>query len=166
MIVVVMGVSGAGKSTVGALLAATLGWPFLDADDFHPQANVDKMRRGEPLTEQDRTGWLDALAQRIDALATRGHDAVLACSALRASHRARLRGMHPDVVRLVHLHGDPVLIRRRLEQRRGHFMPPDLLDSQLATLEEPTDALVIDVAATPETIVQRIRAGLGLDGAH
>lgn len=166
MIVVVMGVSGAGKSTVGALLAQTLGWPFLDADDFHPQANVDKLRRGEPLTEDDRTGWLDALAERIDALVTRGDDAVLACSALRASHRARLRATHPDVVRLVFLNGDPALIRRRLEQRRGHFMPPALLDSQLATLEEPNDALVVDVDATPATIVQRIRAGLGLDGAH
>jgi gluconokinase len=162
MIVVVMGVSGAGKSTVGALLAQTLGWIFLDADDFHPQANVEKMRRGEPLTEDDRAGWLDALARRIDALVTRGDAAVLACSALRASHRARLRAAHPDAVRLVHLHGEPALIRRRLEQRRGHFMPPGLLDSQLSTLELPDDALVVDVDATPATIVERIRAGLGL----
>lgn len=157
-----MGVSGAGKTTVGALLARSLGWRFLDADDFHPAANVAKMRRGEPLAESDRAAWLATLAARIDRCVQDGTDVVLACSALRASHRARLRGGHGDAVRVVHLHADPALLRRRLATRRGHFMPAELLDSQLTTLEPPPDALVVDVDASPATIVQRIRAGLGL----
>lgn len=162
MIVVVMGVSGAGKSTVGALLARELCWDFFDADDFHPEANVAKMRAGEPLTDADRAGWLTALAELIDRLVRAGRHAVLACSALRASHRDRLRARHTAEVKLVYLRGDPALIRVRLAQRRGHFMTAALLDSQLATLEEPRDALVVDVDATPATIVERIRAGLGL----
>jgi len=162
MIVVVMGVSGAGKSTVGGLLARSLGWEFLDADDVHPATNVAKMHRGEPLTEADRDGWLTALAALVDRHVRDGRDAILACSALRASHRDRLRGAHGDAVRIVHLHGDPPLLRRRLAARRGHFMAPELLDSQLATLEVPRDALVVDVDASPDAIVQRIRTGLGL----
>jgi gluconokinase len=162
MIVVVMGVSGAGKSTIGVLLARALGWDFHDGDDFHPEANVAKMRGGEPLTEADREGWLAALAALIDRLLADGRNAVLACSALRAGHREHLRARHAAHVRFVYLRGDPALIRARLAQRRGHFMKPALLDSQLATLEEPRDAIVVDVNAPPTTIVERIRAGLGL----
>ena len=158
-----MGVAGAGKTTVGSLLARELGWAFFDADDFHPQANVAKMARGEPLDDTDRAGWLDELAALIDRLLRAERPAVLACSALRASHRARLRGRHGDAeVRIVYLRGDPELIRGRLEARHGHFLQAGLLPSQLATLEEPQNALVVDVAAPPATIVEHIRTGLGL----
>lgn len=158
-----MGVAGAGKTTVGSLLARELGWAFFDADDLHPRANVAKMARGEPLDDIDRAGWLDALATLIDRLLREHRPAVLACSALRASHRARLRGRHGDAeVRIVYLRGDPGLIRARLEARHGHFAPAGLLPSQLATLEEPQNALVVDVAAPPATIVERIRTDLGL----
>lgn len=158
-----MGVAGAGKTTVGALLARELGWAFFDADDFHPPANVAKMARGEPLDDTDRAGWLDDLATLIDRLLREQRPAVLACSALRAEHRARLRGRHGDAeVRIVYLRGDPELIRTRLESRHGHFMQAGLLPSQLATLEEPQNALVVDVAASPATIVERIRTNLGL----
>jgi gluconokinase len=162
MVVVVMGVSGAGKTTVGALLAQDLGWQFFDADDFHPPANVAKMSRGEPLDETDRAGWLDRLAALLDRLLRERRSAVLACSALRASHRARLRGDHGDAeVRIVYLRADPDVLRARLEARQGHFMKATLLASQLATLEEPQNALVVDAAAPPARLVERIRAGLG-----
>ncbi len=162
MVVLVMGVAGAGKTTVGSLLARTLGWEFHDADDFHPQANVAKIGRGEPLTEADRDGWLAALAALVDRLLRDRRDAVLACSALRASHRARLRGGHGDDVRVVYLRGDPALLAARLRARRGHFAGESLLASQLATLEEPHDAVVVDVDAAPDAIVERIRSELAL----
>lgn len=165
MVVVVMGVSGAGKTTVGSLLARDLGWQFLDADDFHPATNVAKMSRGEPLDEADRAGWLDRLAALVDRLLREGRPAVLACSALRASHRARLRGDHGDAeVRIVYLRADPSVLRARLETRQGHFMKATLLSSQLATLEEPQNALVVDAHAPPATIVERIRATLDRAG--
>jgi len=140
MIVVVMGVSGSGKSTVGEALASVLHWPFLDADDFHPQANVAKMARGEPLTDDDRWPWLDRLAAE---LAARGGNAVLACSALRAAYRERLS--RAGDVRFVHLHGDRDTIAARLASRQHRYMPATLLDSQFATLETPVDALALDV---------------------
>lgn len=165
MVIVVMGVAGAGKTTVGSLLARRLGWAFFDADDFHGPANVAKMARGEPLDDTDRVVWLDALAALIDRLLHEQRPAVLACSALRASYRARLYGRHGDAeVRIVYLRGDPGLIRSRLETRQGHFASAGLLPSQLATLEEPQNALVVDVDAAPATIVERIRDGLGLAG--
>lgn len=156
-----MGVSGAGKTTVGSLLARELGWEFFDADDFHPAANVAKMARGAPLDESDRAGWLARLAALVDRLLHERRSAVLACSALRASHRDRLCGGHGDAeVRIVYLRADPSLLRARLEARQGHFMKATLLASQLDTLEEPQNAVVVETDASPATIVERIRAHL------
>jgi gluconokinase len=165
LIIVVMGVSGAGKTTVGKLLAAELGWPFYDADDFHSQANVRKMQAGVALTDADRAGWLDALATHIARLERCGTSAVIACSALKRAYRARLRGVADaagtaPAVRFVYLKGSPNLIRKRLASRVHHFMPPALLASQFETLEEPATALTVDVAAPPAAIVRRIRAEL------
>jgi gluconokinase len=159
MLIVLMGVSGSGKTTVGKLLAAQLGWPFYDADDFHPPANVAKMRAGVPLTDADRVPWLDALQRMLSGLAEQGRSAILACSALRQAYRARLSEGLPDV-RIVYLRGDRALLERRLAGRSDHYMPAALLQSQLDTLEEPRDALVIDVDAPPEAIAERIRRGL------
>jgi len=162
MVVLLMGVSGSGKTTIGTLLAHDLGWEFFDADDFHPAANVAKMRRGEPLSDADRDGWLDSLCALIDQLLREHRPAVLACSALRGTYRDRLRAGRTEVA-VVYLHGDEALIRARMEKRQGHFMTSALLASQFATLEEPHDAqYVVDIDATPATIVERIRTGLGL----
>ena len=158
MIVVLMGVSGTGKTTVGRLLAHDLGWPFYEGDDYHSPANVEKMRHGIPLTDADRDGWLAALRTVIDGVSG---SAVLACSALKAAYRDRLAGGRDDV-RFVHLTGDPALLRQRLEQRRGHYMPASLLDSQLATLEPPAGAITVDVGGTPAAIVATIRRALGV----
>jgi len=159
VIVVLMGVSGSGKTTVGKLLAAALGWPFYEGDAYHPAANVEKMSRGEPLTDADREPWLAALATLIRGLAADGRPAVLACSALKEAYREELRA--PEVV-FVWLRGDEATIRARLLARHGHFMKADLLASQLATLEEPKDAIAVDVDAPPEALVARIRAALGV----
>jgi gluconokinase len=156
--VVVMGVAGSGKSTVGAALAGRLGWTFLDADDFHPPANVDKMRRGEPLDEADRSPWLARLNQLLRSHLDRDDDVVLACSALTRSARGRLaRGI---AVRFVHLHVAPEVLAARLEHRAGHFMPAGLLDSQLATLEVPgpDEALVVDADRPLDAVVDEIVA--------
>ena len=151
MIVVVMGVSGCGKTTVGRALAEALGWPFLDADDFHPPANVEKMRAGTPLTDDDRWPWLDRLAAEMSAIDARGGGAVLGCSALKEAYRTRLA--RAGDVRLVHLKGDRATIASRLAARAGHYMPPTLLASQFATLEEPADAIVVDIRlAVPEQV--------------
>lgn len=163
MVVILMGVSGVGKTTVGIALAHALGWGFFDADDFHSAANVAKMAAGQPLTPQDREPWLSALNALIHRLLQEGEDAVLACSAL--TERARqllVQGTDPARVRLVHLTGRPELLRERLRRRAGHFMPPDLFASQLATLQLPQDALRVDVSGTPEQVVEVIRAGLGI----
>jgi gluconokinase len=162
VIVVLMGVSGSGKTTVGRELAASLGWTFLDADDFHPAANVAKMSRGEPLTDEDRRPWLDSLRERIDLAHGRGEDAVLACSALKHAYRDYLRADEPAQVRYVYLEGSEELIRERLAKRRGHFMPPGLLHSQFEALEPPADAVRIDVTPAPDVIAGKIRAALGL----
>lgn len=159
MIILVMGVAGAGKTTVGRLLADTLGFDFADADEFHPPANVAKMSRGVPLTDADRGPWLDALAAAIDGWIADGRPVVLACSALRESYRRRLL-RDPERTRLVYLKGAPALLRARLEQRVGHFAKSDLLQSQLAALEEPGDALTVDVAAPPAAVVAAIRGAL------
>jgi len=155
-----MGVSGSGKTTVGRLLAADLGWEFLDADDFHSAANREKMAHGLPLTDEDRSPWLAALAEALAERARSERSAVLACSALRESYRQRLN-VGP-AVRLVYLKGDVETIRRRLASRRGHFFGAALLASQFAALEEPQEALVVDVAAPFEAAVKTIKQGLGL----
>lgn len=162
--VLVMGVSGAGKTLLGRGLADRLGWIFRDGDDVHPPVNVAKMRRGLPLDDADRGPWLDALALMLATAVSHGPQTVLACSALRRRYRQRL-GLPRQGVRLVHLAGSPELLRERVEQRAGHFMPAALLDSQLATLEPPDESeqpIVVDVAAAPAEIIARIMAALGL----
>jgi gluconokinase len=162
VIVVLMGVSGSGKTTVGMILAANLGWTFLDADDFHPAANVEKMRRGIPLEDADRLPWLDAIRRRLIEAQTRNENVVLACSALKHAYQHYLAQFAPDSVRYVFLFGSEELIRQRMARRKGHFMNPSLLHSQFETLEVPEQALQIDIAPPPETIAAEIRAKLGL----
>lgn len=161
MIVVLMGVSGSGKTTVGRILAADLGWRFVDADDYHPPANVAKMRAGTPLNDEDRRPWLEALDRLIDDAQERGEDLVLACSALKHSYQDYLSEGEPDV-QYVFLEGSEELIRRRLADRKGHFMDPHLLQSQLEALEPPEDALRVDISPPPEEIAGEIRRRLGL----
>jgi len=162
--IVVMGVSGSGKTLVGRRLAERLGWRFQDADDLHPPGNVAKMRSGRPLDDADRGPWLDLVAAAIDTAVSRGEPVVVACSALRRAHRQRL-GLPRGSVRLVHLTAPAGVIRKRIEQRVGHFMPATLLDSQLATLEPPGPAeapIVVDVSAGPQEVLRLIEAALGL----
>ena len=160
--VVVMGVSGCGKSTVGALAAQDLGGTFLDGDALHPQANIDKMAAGQPLDDGDREPWLREIGERL-ASAAPGETLVIACSALKRSYRDLIRAAAPQTV-FVHLHGSRALLQERMEDRPGHFMPASLLDSQLATLEElETDEAgrVFDIAAGPAEIAQTAAAWLG-----
>jgi gluconokinase len=159
LIVIVMGVAGAGKTTVGSRLAAALGCEFIDADDYHAASSVAKMRAGEPLADDDRWPWLARLNGMLQERAQRDADVVLACSALKASYRERLaRGLADP--QLVYLRGSPALIAARLARRGSHFMNPALLDSQFATLEEPRGAIVVEVDATPEALVGEIRTRL------
>jgi gluconokinase len=162
MIVVVMGVSGSGKTKIGRELAASLGWPFYDADDLHPAANVAKMSAGIPLTDDDRWPWLDRIVDELTHAGVDGGNAVLACSALRQVYRDRLA--RAGDVRFVYLKGDLATIAARLAKRSHKYMPASLLPSQFATLEEPTDALVIDIRASPDVAakVAAIREGLKL----
>jgi len=163
VIVVVFGVSGAGKTTVGKLLAEELGWRFLEADDFHPRSNVEKMRNGRPLTDEDRRPWLAMLRDQIThSIAAKGH-AVLACSALKRTYRERLRVN--DDVKFVFLHGDSALIEKQLRSRRGHFMDPALLMSQFTDLEEPKlddGTVTIELGRSPQELVEEIKSKLGL----
>lgn len=158
MIVVVMGVSGSGKTTVAALLAARLGWRCREGDDLHPRENVEKMRGGTPLTDTDRLPWLRKIAAEIDAWRTRGESGVVTCSALKRSYRDIIIGGRPDVA-LVYLKGTRELIARRLAARHEHFMPAVLLASQFATLQEPAPderPIVVDVDGTSGEIADGI----------
>jgi carbohydrate kinase (thermoresistant glucokinase family) len=158
LVAVVMGVSGSGKSTIASQLAAGLGWEYQEGDALHPPENVEKMKGGTPLTDADRLPWLRRIAERIDDWRARGQSGVVTCSALKRSYRDVIIGDRPDVV-LVYLKGSPGLIKQRLAQRRGHFMPPALLDSQFALLEEPAAderPITVDIGGTPEEIVTEI----------
>lgn len=161
MVVIVMGVSGVGKTTIGRALAEALGWRFVDADDYHSPANVAKMHAGVPLTDADRAPWLETLRGLISEALQRGENLVLACSALRLVYRERLL-VDPARQRWVYLQAPKDVIARRLGTRMGHFIQPSLLDSQLATLEAPQDALAVDATHTPQEVVAAIRAGLGM----
>ncbi|MCS7067647.1 MAG: gluconokinase [Meiothermus sp.] len=151
---IVMGVSGSGKTTLGKALAARLGWAFADADDYHPQSNREKMARGEPLTDADREPWLRSLRGLVERHLAEGNPLVLACSALKVSYRTTLSG-GLEGVRYVFLHGDPQLIAQRM-QKREHFMPVSLLESQLAALEPPQEAIWLDVAQPLEANLQTV----------
>ncbi len=162
-LVLVMGVSGAGKSTIGALLAEALGVAFADADAFHPPANVTKMSAGTPLTDDDRWPWLDAIGAWLTARGNAG--GVVACSALKRAYRDRLRAACP-ALRLVHLDGDAALIAARQAARPGHFMPASLMASQFATLETPKageGAIILSVAPPPAQVLAAAMAALGMD---
>jgi gluconokinase len=162
-VVVVMGVSGSGKSTIAAMLAQELRWTYEDADWFHPKSNIEKMHGGEPLTDEDRWPWLHAIAAWIDATRRIGNHGVIACSVLKRAYRDILIGERRDV-RLIYLKGDRDLIARRLAARDGHFMPPALLASQFETLEEPQadeHAIVASIVPHPREIVTNIVLALG-----
>ena len=156
-----MGVTGAGKTTVGRALADELRWLYLEADEFHSEENVAKMARGEPLTDDDRWPWLASIAKRLRALHDAGTPAVLACSALRHAYRKALRSSGADL-RFVFLDVDRETARRRVADRRGHYMPPSLVDSQFEALETPRDALVVNASRPVEQIVSAVRAELAL----
>ena len=161
MIVIVMGVVGAGKSTIGKLLATQLGWEFSDADDFHPQSNVEKIRHGIALTDQDRGPWLDRLRAAIARWISDHHNVVLACSALKRTYRAML-SVGAEIT-FVYLKGSGALIAERLHARHGHFATESILASQFADLEEPIDAFTVDISGSPEEVVAEIRKRLGLE---
>jgi gluconokinase len=155
LIIVVMGVSGAGKTTLGHALAERLNWPFIEADDYHPPQNVEKMRSGQALDDSDRAPWLAAVHAALLDIAARGVHAVVACSALKHAHRMILADGVDDL-HFVHLHGDLDLVETRLRQRQAHFMPAHLLGSQLATLEPPMDAVSLSITLATEQQVDKI----------
>jgi gluconokinase len=161
MIAIVMGVTGSGKTTVGRLLAPQLGWEFADADDFHPQSNVEKIARGIPLNDEDRVPWLERLRDQIANWIANGQNGVLACSALKRTYRQELN-VGPEV-RFVYLKGSPDLIKQRLRLRRGHFADEKILAGQFADLEEPETGVTVDISQTPEKIVAEIREALAND---
>jgi gluconokinase len=160
MIVIVMGVVGSGKTTIGGLLAAELGWQFADADEFHPQSNVEKIRRGIPLTDADRQPWLERLRTEITHWIAADSNVVLACSALKRTYRQEL-AVGPQV-RFVYLKGSANLIAQRLCSRQGHFADEKILASQFGDLEEPKEAVTVEIASTPQQIVAQIRQKLGI----
>lgn len=160
-IILLMGVAGSGKTTIGRLLAAELGREYFEADEFHPPANVAKMARGEALDDADRAPWLAAIRARMDRCRAEGVAAVFSCSALKAAYR-RMLTEGADGVAVVYLRGDRATIEARVAQRRGHYMKAGLVRSQFEALEEPDDALTIDVGAEPAEIVARIRRELGV----
>jgi gluconokinase len=163
MVIVVMGVTGSGKTTIGTLLAARLGWDFADADEFHSTGNKAKMHQGIPLTDADREPWLAAIHEQIAKWVAEKRNVVLACSALKQSYRQQL-WTGPEV-RFVYLRGTYDLIAERLSARKGHFADEHILAGQFADLEEPTDAIIVDINASPEDIVDEICRRLGLTPA-
>lgn len=163
MVVIVMGASGAGKTTVGLALARSLGWRFIDADDLHPPANIEKMSRNEPLTDADREPWLIAVRQTILQSNNAAESLAVACSALKGGYRETLSaGL--DSIRFVYLKTTLALLERRLSARHGHFAGPGLLASQLAAIEEPleTEALILDAAEPPDALVEHMRRAFNL----
>lgn len=165
-IVVVMGVAGAGKSSLGLALAATLGWCFVEGDDFHPVHNVEMMAAGIPLTDRERYPWLQAICQEIRDLQGLGQSAVITCSALKQAYRALLRAQEPAIA-FIYLHGTPALFEQRLQQRQGHFMGANLLASQWADLDipPPEEALRLEATASVERLVHKVCEHLG-HGPH
>jgi carbohydrate kinase (thermoresistant glucokinase family) len=162
MVLVLMGPMGCGKTAIGKMLAKKLGWPFYDADDFHPKENVEKMRAGIALTDEDRKLWLEKLRANIQRWLKHGQSTILACSALKQAYRDIL-GVNQSTVRTVYLKGSYELLRKRLEERQHPYMDKNLLRSQLDTLEEPKDGLTVDISATPEIIVGTIIKSLKLN---
>jgi carbohydrate kinase (thermoresistant glucokinase family) len=164
LVLVMMGVSGCGKSTVAALMAGQLGWPFEEGDALHPASNIEKMKAGHPLTDGDRLPWLEQVAAWVDERLTAGESALITCSALKRSYRNVINRRGSGVV-FVYLAGSREAIAARLAARHGHFMPPGLLDSQFADLEEPTPdepAIRVDIGPAPSVIAERIVEALGL----
>jgi gluconokinase len=155
-----MGPAGSGKTTVGELLAAQLGWQFSDGDNFHSPANIERISHGIPLTDDDRLPWLDSIREAISQWLAQEKNVVLACSALKCSYRERL--LVSPYVKLVYLKGSYELLRQRLHARKGHYATEQILTSQFADLEEPTDALIVDVAPSPQAIAAEIQTKLGL----
>ncbi|MDB6127255.1 MAG: gluconate kinase [Verrucomicrobia bacterium] len=160
MVAVLMGVAGSGKTTIGEQLAQELGWAFADADRFHPTANVAKMSAGQPLDDRDRAPWLAAIRSYIDDTVAAGRNAVVTCSALKERYRTALIG-DPQLVKLVYLRGTKEILWERISGRKNHFMKPAMLDSQLAALEEPSAALVVEIDQPLSEVVAAIRRGLG-----
>lgn len=161
-VIILMGAAGAGKSTVGRHLASEVGWRFVDGDDFHPQANLDKISRNLPLTDEDRGPWLEHLRAAITEWVITEIRVVLAISLLKSAYRALVIGHNHPSVRVVYLKADRGLLEQRLRRRTDHVMKVDLLDSQLETLEEPINALTLDASKAPSTLVQQIRTALDL----
>jgi gluconokinase len=163
VIVIIFAVSGAGKTTVGELLARELGWRFLEADDFHPPANIEKMRSGWPLNDEDRWPWLESLREQIKRSLAAGENAVLACSALKRAYRDALRVN--EKVKFVFLRGDHAVVERQIRSRHGHFMNPELLQSQFDDLEEPQGdehVITIELGRTPRQLAEEIEVKLCL----
>jgi gluconokinase len=161
-IIILMGVAGAGKSTVGRRLSDELKWRFCDGDTLHPAVNIDKMKQGIALTDEDRRPWLDRLHEALVEWIGQGQHVVLACSLLKAAYRAHVLDGHRDHIQLVYLKANRTLLQQRLLHRTGHFLREGLLASQLEILEEPAEALMIDASLSPETIVRQIRSACGL----
>jgi gluconokinase len=165
IILIVMGVSGSGKTTVAAMLAGRLDWKFEEGDALHPQANVDKMHHGIPLTDADRLPWLDSIAALIDRWIAEGVSGIITCSAFKRAYRERIREGR-SAVELIYLHGARELVSARITQRMGHFMPPSLLASQFETLEEPgkdEPVITVDIGGSPDQIVETILTALQLE---
>ena len=158
-IILLMGVAGSGKTTVGRLLATGLDWPYFEADDFHSAANKEKMSRGIPLNDEDRAPWLAAIRARIDECLAAGRCAVFTCSALKEKYRQVLMGGAPAVT-LVYLAADAATIQARVSQREAHFMKAGMVQSQFATLEVPANAITVDARESPEAIVAKIKQAL------